>query len=76
MTDEGVLHILKAIAMSTVEVLNLANNKISEKCAENISYTLKTSKSLRQLDLQGNGFTSRLMKNKLKNSLTQIEVLL
>lgn len=47
MSDEGVLHILKAVAMSNVEVLSLANNRISEKCAESIVYTLKTSKNLK-----------------------------
>ena len=47
LTDAAVLQILSAIPASTVEVLNLANNKISEKCAEDIAYKLKIAKSLR-----------------------------
>jgi hypothetical protein len=75
LTDEGAIHVLKAVALSQLESLSLANNKISEKCTENIVYTLKTSKALKHLDLTGNGITSRLMKNKLKNALPSIEVL-
>lgn len=37
---------------------------------------LKTNKALRILDLSNNGIGSRLMKNKLKNALPHIEVLL
>ena len=37
---------------------------------------LKTNKALRVLDLSNNGIGSRLMKNKLKNALPHIEVLL
>jgi hypothetical protein len=47
-TDSGVDHILKAVALSSgVEAINLANNKISDKCVENIVYTLRTCKSLK-----------------------------
>jgi len=74
-SDEGVVHILKAVAVSSLEQVSLAQNKISEKSTENIVYTLKTCKALKQLDLTGNGIQSRLMKNKLKNALPSIEVL-
>ena len=74
-SDEGVVHILKAVALSSLEGLSLADNRISEKSTENIVYTLKNCKALKQLDLTGNQITGRLMKNKLKNALTSIEVL-
>lgn len=69
------MHILKAVALSSLEQVSLAQNKISEKSTENIVYSLKTCKALKQLDLTGNGIQSRLMKNKLKNALPSIEVL-
>eukprot|EP00347_Sterkiella_histriomuscorum_P008603 403344461 len=72
--DEGINHIMKALCDSQVEAVNLSSNKLTEKCVELIVGILKTNKNLKYLDLQGNGIQSRLMKNKLKNSLTQMEV--
>ena len=67
---------MKALCESQIEQINLQNNKLTEKCVELIVGVLKTNKSLKSLDLQGNAITSRLMKNKLKNGLTQMEVLI
>jgi Ran GTPase-activating protein (RanGAP) involved in mRNA processing and transport len=67
---------MKALCDSSIEQVNLQNNKLTEKCVESIVGVLKTNKSLKSLDLQGNAIASRLMKNKLKNGLTQIEVLI
>ena len=74
-SDEGIGHIIKAICESSIDTLNLADNKITEKSIEVIVGTLKTNKTLKQMDLTGNGFGSRLLKNKLKNALTNMEVI-
>lgn len=74
-TDEGLVHIVKALCESSIERVNLAGNKITEKNIDTIVGSLKTHKLLRQLDLQNNGLTSRVAKNKLKNALPSIEVL-
>jgi Ran GTPase-activating protein (RanGAP) involved in mRNA processing and transport len=73
--DEGIGHVMKALCESQIEQVNLQSNKLTEKSVELIVGVLKTNKSLKSLDLQGNAITSRLMKNKLKNGLTQMEVL-
>lgn len=39
---------------------------------EQLAAVLKFAKSLRTLNLEGNGITNRVSKNKLKNSLTSI----
>lgn len=49
---------------------------MSEKCVEGIVGILKTNKTLKMLDLSDNGITSRLMRNKLKNSLTQMDIVI
>ena len=71
-TDSGVQHLAKAICDCQIESLNLSNNKINEKCMEQLAAVLKFAKSLRTLNLEGNGITNRVSKNKLKNSLTSI----
>lgn len=73
-TDSGVQHLAKAICECHVESLNLANNKINEKCMEQLSAVLKFAKQLKQLNLEGNGITNRVSKNKLKNSLTWMSI--
>ena len=76
-TDEGLLHIMKAICESQIENISFNKNKLTDKCVEGIVGMLKTNKTLKVLDLQNNAIgTSRLMKNKLKNALPQIEILL
>eukprot|EP00347_Sterkiella_histriomuscorum_P020077 403339189 len=74
-SDEGILHIIKALCESQIEQVNLQANKLSEKCVEGIVGCLKTNKTLKVLDLSNNAITSRLMKNKLKNGLPQIDVI-
>lgn len=75
-SDEGINHIIKALCDSQIESVNLQGNKLSEKCVEGIVGSLKTNKTLKVLDLSNNGIGSRLMKNKLKNALPQMEVIL
>ena len=71
-TDNGVQHLAKAICESQVEVLIIANNKLTEKCIEPLAGILKTNKVLKVLNLEGNGITNRVFKNKLKNSLSWV----
>ena len=75
-TDSGVQHLAKAIVTSQVESLNLSNNKISEKCIEPLAAILRLAKGLKKLNLEGNGITNRVSKNKLKNSLTWMQILI
>ena len=74
-SDEGIGHVVKALCDSSIESVTFADNKIGEKSIEVIVGTLKTNKTLKHLDLTGNGIGSRLMKNKLKNALPNIEVI-
>jgi Ran GTPase-activating protein (RanGAP) involved in mRNA processing and transport len=74
-SDEGFVHIVKALCDSGIEVLDMSSNKITEKCIESVVGSLKTHKVLKQLDLQDNGLSGRVVKNKLKNALPSIEVL-
>lgn len=50
-SDEGFQIIAKALCESSLEQVNLSNNKITEKCIDQIVGTLKTNKSLKMLDL-------------------------
>lgn len=74
--DEGINLIMKALCESKIEAINLAENKLSEKCVENLVGILKNNKHLKYIDLSGNAINSRPMKNKVKNSLTQMEVMI
>lgn len=74
--DEGINLIMKALCESRVEAINLSENKLTEKCVETLVGILKNNKFLKLIDLSGNAITSRPMKNKLKNSLTQMEVMI
>lgn len=74
-SDEGVQLIAKAVCETPrLELLILANNKITEKCIEPLAATLRTNKTLKVLDLQGNGIVNRVFKNKIKNVLTWVEI--
>ena len=73
-TDSGVQHLAKAICEASLESLNLSNNKISDKSIEPLAATLRFAKGLKQLNLEGNGITNRVSKNKLKNSLTWMQI--
>jgi Ran GTPase-activating protein (RanGAP) involved in mRNA processing and transport len=68
--DEGLQLVVKALCESQVEAVSLEGNKITERSVEMVVGALKTNKTLKLLDLSGNGIQSRLMKNKLKNGLT------
>lgn len=76
LSDEGLGQLMRAICETQIEHLDLQGNKITEKSVDTIVGCLKTHKALKLLDLSGNGIGSRLMKNKLKNALPHIEVLL
>ena len=75
-SDDGLVHIAKALCESSIESVNLSGNKISEKSIDSVVGSLKTHKALKVLDLQNNAITSRVVKNKLKNALPQIDVLI
>jgi Ran GTPase-activating protein (RanGAP) involved in mRNA processing and transport len=75
LTDKGVEHLAKAICESAqVEQLIISNNKLTEKCTEPLAAVLRTNKNLKVLDLQGNGISNRVFKNKIRNSLTWMDV--
>ena len=76
LADEGLVQIVKALCESSLESVNLSGNKITEKNIDSIVGTLKTNKTLKFLDLSNNGIISRVVKNKLKNALPSIEVLM
>lgn len=76
LADEGLMMLAKALCESSIEKVNLSHNKITEKYIDNFVGTLKTNKSLKSLDLTNNGIGSRVVKNKLKNALPSIEVLI
>lgn len=73
-TDDGVQHLAKAICETQVESLNLASNKLTEKCTEPLAAILRTNKNLKVLDLQNNNINNRVFRNKIRNSLTWMEV--
>ena len=75
LTDDGVAQIIRAVCDTQIMMVDLQGNKISEKAVEGIVGCLKTCKTLKTLDLSNNGIGSRLMKNKLKNALPHIDVL-
>lgn len=75
LADDGLVLIVKALCESSIENVNLSGNKITEKNIDTIVGTLKTNKTLKVLDLSNNGIGSRVVKNKLKNALPSIEVL-
>lgn len=74
-SDEGFIHIVKALCDSSIEELDISGNKITEKCIEPVVGSLKTHKALKILNLQENQLSGRVVKNKLKNALPSIEVL-
>lgn len=76
LSDEGLMMLAKALCESSIESVNLSSNKITEKNIDNFVGTLKTNKTLKFIDLSNNGIGSRVVKNKLKNALPSIEVLM
>lgn len=75
-SDDSLLHIVKALCESSIERVSFADNKITEKCIDTVVGSLKTNKTLKQLNLQNNKIEGRVVKNKLKNALTSMEVLI
>jgi NLR family CARD domain-containing protein 3 len=73
-SDEGIMAVIKALCESQIEVVSLAKNKLTDACSEQIAQTLKSNKHLKYLDLSDNNIANRVSKNKLKNSLKKIEV--
>lgn len=73
--DEGLVHIIKALCESQIEEVNFSGNQISEKHIDSVVGSLKTHKMLKRMNLINNGIKSRLVKNKLKNALAHIDVL-
>jgi len=72
-SDDGVQHLARAICETQVDVLIIANNKLTDKCTEPLAGILRTNKQLKVLNLEGNGITNRVAKNKLKNSLSWVD---
>lgn len=75
-TDESIGQIVRALCETQIETVDLQGNKLTEKSVDVIVGILKTNKCLKLLDLSNNGIGSRLMKNKLKNALPNVEVIL
>ena len=75
LTDDGVAQIVRAVCDTQIMMMDLSGNKVSDKAVEAIVGCLKTCKTLKTLDLSNNGISSKLMKNKLKNALPHIDVL-
>lgn len=71
LTDEGLKHICKSICESGLEIVSLAKNRIGEKNIDHIVQILKSSKTLRQINLSDNAIFSRVGKNKFKNGLAK-----
>lgn len=67
--------VIKALCDSNIEVVSFARNKLTDASSEQIAQTLKSSKHLKYLDLSDNQIVSRVSKNKLKNSLKKIDVI-
>lgn len=74
LTDDSMSVLLKSVSESKLESLNLSGNAITDKSVNNIGGILKTNKYLKHLDLTNNLIQSRLMKNKINNYLTHINV--
>ena len=46
-SDDSLLHLVKALCESSIERVNFAENKISEKCIDTVVGSLKTNKTLK-----------------------------
>ena len=74
-SDEGIMALIKALCDSQIEIVSFAKNKLTDASSEQIAQTLKSSKYLKYLDLSENQIVNRVSKNKLKNSLKKIDVI-
>ena len=76
LTDNGIVNILKAMCETRIERLVISNNKLTEKCTEQMTGILARAKHLKTLMMQDNAITNRVAKNKLINSLKKIDVVI
>ena len=76
-TDKGLDNLAKTISSSNIQMdmLNLSNNKITEKSMESFAGVLRLAKGLNGIDLRGNGITNRVARNKLKNTLNWMNII-
>ena len=75
-TDNGIIHICKALSESQIERLVISQNKLTEKCCEHLTGALMRNKHLKTLMMQDNQINSRVAKNKLINSLKKMDVVI
>ena len=75
-TDNGLLHICKALSDTQIERFVISHNKLTDKCCEQITGILMRNKFLKTLNMQDNQITSRVAKNKLINSLKKIDIVI
>ena len=75
-TDSGIITILKEICNTGVTRLDISSNRITEKCIVEITGILVRAKSLKTLNMQNNEIASRNAKNRLINSLKNVDVII
>ena len=70
-TDMGAIQICKQVSETQVQTLNLAKNKLTERCVESLIAALKSSKYLKVLNVGENSdlVNNKAAKNRLKNGL-------
>lgn len=76
LTDNAMLNVVKAICETEVERLVISGNKLTEKCLDSLQVILLKSKHLKTVNMVGNAITSKIAKNKLINSLKDIDVVI
>ena len=74
LSDEAILMIAKAMATSPIETLDISNNKMTDQCAEPLMQILKVNRTLKTLRIEG--ISNRVSKNRLKNGLPKINIIL
>jgi len=67
----GAIQICKQVSETQVQTLNLAKNKLTERCVESLIAALKSSKYLKVLNVGENSdlVNNKAAKNRLKNGL-------
>jgi Leucine-rich repeat (LRR) protein len=75
-TDSGVLELCKALSETEVSRFVISNNKLTDKCCEQVTGVLMRNKHLTVLNMQDNQINSRVAKNKLVNALPKIDVVI
>jgi len=72
--DAGFVSLCKALSETQVERCVVSANKLTEKSLEQVTGVLKANKSLKTLVLTENKIESTTAKNKFKNALPKIDV--